>query len=201
MARKLICRWCGEKSPRPEMKKVTTGNKTKVNKYYHKENCYEEFLAEEEFKKQEQEKRDSLYNTVMDIYGFKALPNSFYVQIEGLRHGNRVFKTQNMGKRYREGYDYDLIEETYLESKDAIEWSMRNKAFTNSANALNYGLSIIINNIYGVEKNRERRESREHMEQIAENVKLDVNEEIPYDEFETSYKPKDKEEDFFDIFD
>lgn len=201
MARKLICRWCGEKSPRPEMQKVTTGNKTKVNKYYHKENCYEEFLAEEEFKKQEQEKRDSLYNTVMDIYGFKALPNSFYVQIEGLRHGNRVFKTQNMGKRYREGYDYDLIEETYLESKDAIEWSMRNKAFTNSANALNYGLSIIINNIYGVEKNRERRESREHMEQIAENVKLDVNEEIPYDEFETSYKPKDKEEDFFDIFD
>lgn len=201
MARKLICRWCGEKSPRPEMQKVVTGNKTKVNKYYHKEECYEEFLMEEEFKKVEQEKRDSLYNKVMDIYDTKALPNSFYIQIEGLRHGNRVFKTQNMGKRYREGYDYDLIEETYEESRDAIEWSLKNKAFVNLSNALNYGLSIIINNIYGVEKRRERMESREHMEEVAENVKLENSGGQPFDEFETSYKPKEKDDDFFDIFD
>ena len=201
MARKLICRWCGEKSPRPEMQKVVTGNKTKVNKYYHKEECYEEFLMEEEFKKVEQEKRDSLYKEVMDIYNTKALPNSFYIQIEGLRHGNRVFKTQSMGKRYREGYDYDLIEETYEESRDAIEWSLQNKAFVNLGNALNYGLSIIINNIYGVEKRRERVQSREHMEEIAENVKLENQGEVVFDEFETTYKPKEKDDDFFDIFD
>lgn len=201
MARKLKCRWCGESSPRPEMKKVVTGKKTKVNKYYHKDECYDEFIAEEEFKKVEQEKRDSLYKVVMEIYNTKALPNSFYIQIEGLRHGNRVFKTQNMGKRYREGYDYDLIEETYLESKDAIEWSLKNKAFVNLGNALNYGLSIIINNIYGVEKRRERMESREHMEEVAENVKLDNHGETIFDDFETSYKPKKKDDDFFDIFD
>lgn len=201
MARKLICRWCGEKSPRPEMQKVVTGNKTKVNKYYHKEECYEEFLMEEEFKKVEQEKRDSLYKKVMDIYDTKALPNSFYIQIEGLRHGNRVFKTQSMGKRYREGYDYDLIEETYEESRDAIEWSLQNKAFVNLGNALNYGLSIIINNIYGVEKRRERVQSREHMEEIAENVKLENQGESVFDDFESTYKPKEKDDDFFDIFD
>ena len=201
MARKLKCQWCGEKSPRPEMQKVVTGIKRKVNKYYHKDECYDEFLAEEKFKEEEQEKRDSLYNTVMEIYGTKALPNSFYVQIEGLRHGNRVFKTQNMGKRYREGYDYDLIEETYVESREAIEWSLKNKAFVNQSNALNYGLSIIINNIYGVEKRRERIESRENMEKIAENVKLDNQEEPVFDDFESTYKPKEKDDDFFDIFD
>ena len=106
-----------------------------------------------------------------------------------------------MGKRYREGYDYDLIEETYEESRDAIEWSLQNKAFVNLGNALNYGLSIIINNIYGVEKRRERIESREHMEEIAENVKLENQGEVVFDEFETTYKPKEKDDDFFDIFD
>ena len=78
---------------------------------------------------------------------------------------------------------------------------MRNKAFANLGNALNYGLSIIINNIYGVEKRRERIESREHMEKIAENVKLENQEEHVFDNFESTYKPKEKDDDFFDIFD
>lgn len=201
MARKLICRWCGGKSPRHEMKRVVTGNKRKVNKYYHKKDCYEEFLAEEEFKKEEQEKRDSLYSKVMEIYDVKALPNQFYMQIEGLRHGNRVFRKQNMGKRYREGYDYDLIEDTYDESRDAIEWSLQNKAFVDLGNALNYGLSIVINNIYGVEKKKERIQSREHMEKVSENVKNENKDDYSFDEFDSTYKPKEKDDDFFDIFD
>lgn len=196
MARKLKCQWCGEKSPRPEMEKVTTGVKTKVNKYYHKEECYDEFLAEDAFKKEEAVKKDSLYEVVMEIYDVKALPNSFYMQIEGLRHGNRVFKRQNMGKRYREGYGYDLIEATYKESIDAIEWSLHNKAFDNLANALNYGLSIVINNIYGVEKKFERMQSREHMEEIAESNKVG---EPDIGEFQPSFKIK--EEDDSDIMD
>lgn len=198
MPRKLKCQWCGEKGPRPEMHKVTQG---KVNKYYHEKDCYEEFLAEEKFKEEEALKRDSLYKTVMDIYGTKALPNTYYMQIEGLRHGNRVFKKQNIGKRYREGYDYDLIEETYKESVDAIEWSMKNKPFQNLANALNYGLSIVINNIYGVEKRRESVKSREDMARISENVK-EVNPEEMFDDFVPSYKKKERpENDILDILD
>ena len=148
MARKLICRWCGNKSEIEFMEKVTKG---KTNKYYHKEECYEAYLKEEEFKVEEALKRDSLYQKVMDIYDVKALPTSYYMQIEDLRHGNRIFKNQKIGKRYREGYDYDLIEETYDESRSAIEWSLKNKAFVNLSNMLNYGLSIVINKIYEVE--------------------------------------------------
>lgn len=192
MGRKLICQWCGSKDTRDKMKQVKVGVTTKVNKYYHKEECYQAYLDEEEFKKEEAVKRDSLYETIMKIYDTKALPNSFYMQIEGLRHGNRVFKRQNMGKRYRQGYDYDLIEETYLYSEDAIEWSLDNKAFTNLANALNYGLSIIINNIYNVEMKRDAVRSREHMEKIAENVRKD--EDLPANIFESSYKKSKEDE-------
>lgn len=186
MGRKLICQWCGEKSTKDKMVQVKVGVTTKVNKYYHEEECYQAYLEEEEFKEIEAVKRNSLYETIMKIYDVKVLPNSFYMQIEGLRHGNRVFKRQNMGKRYREGYDYDLIEETYLYSKDAIEWSLDNKAFTNLANALNYGLSIIINNVYNVELKRDSIRDREHMEKIAENVREEDN--LSANTFESSYK-------------
>ena len=197
MARKLKCQWCGDKSERPEMEKVTKG---KVNKYYHKESCYLEYLAEEEFKKEEAIKKDNLYRKVMEIYEVKALPNSFYMQIEGVRHGNRVFNKQKIGKRYREGYDYDLIEETYEYSREVIEWSLKNKAFTSLANALNYGLSIVINNIYGVEKRRDSIRKRADMEKISENVK---SEEDIFDEFETSYQSNKEEvdSDFLDMLD
>lgn len=200
MGRKLICQYCGSKSTRDKMQQVKVGVTTKVNKYYHKEDCYQAYLDEEEFKKEEAIKRESLYETIMSIYDTKVLPNTFYMQIEGLRHGNRVFKRQNMGKRYRQGYDYDLIEETYLYSKDAIEWSLDNKAFTNLANALNYGISIIINNIYNVERRREAIQSREEMEMIAENVRKE--DDLPANVFETSYKKaKEDEDDISFLFD
>lgn len=192
MGRKLICQYCGEKSTKDKMVQVKVGVTTKVNKYYHEEECYQAYLDEEEFKKEEAVKRDSLYETIMRIYDTKVLPNSFYMQIEGLRHGNRVFKRQNMGKRYRQGYDYDLIEETYLYSEDAIEWSLDNKAFTNLANALNYGISIIINNIYNVEMKRDSVRSREHMEAIVENVREEDN--LPANLFESSYKKAKEDE-------
>lgn len=192
MGRKLICQWCGEKSTKDKMVQVKVGVKTKVNKYYHEKDCYNAFLEEEEFKKIEAVKRDSLYETIMKIYDVKVLPNSFYMQIEGLRHGNRVFKRQNMGKRYREGYDYELIEDSYLYSQDSIEWSLENKAFTNLANALNYGLSIIINNIYNVEMKRDSKRDKEHMEKVVENVKSEN--ETPVDFYESSYKRNKKDE-------
>jgi len=177
------------------MEKVTKG---KTNKYYHKEECYEAYLKEEEFKVEEALKRDSLYQKVMDIYDVKALPTSYYMQIEDLRHGNRIFKNQKIGKRYREGYDYDLIEETYDESRSAIEWSLKNKAFVNLSNMLNYGLSIVINKIYEVERKRDTVKKREHMEEITNNTK----DPIVFDDFETSYKKKKEDnEDFFDMLD
>lgn len=192
MGRKLICQYCGSKDTRDEMVQVKFGITTKVNKYYHKKDCHEAFLKEEEFKKEEAVKRDSLYETVMGIYDVRVLPNSFYMQIEGLRHGNRVFKRQNMGKRYREGYDYDLIEESYLYSEDSIHWSLDNKAFTSMANALNYGLSIVINNIYNVELKRDTRRDREHMEKVAESVREE--DDLLANVFETSYRKAEKDE-------
>lgn len=196
MARKLKCQWCGDKSVKEEMVQVTKG---KVNKYYHASECYDEFLAEEKFKQVEAEQKDSLSRTVMDIYDVKALPPSFYMRIEGLRHGNQVFNKQRMGKRYREGYTYDLIEETYKDSRDAIEWSLRNKAFVNMANALNYGMSIIINNIYNVERKRDAVASKNHFRELSENTEEFDDIDI---EFDNSYKKNtDTDEDFFAMLD
>lgn len=198
MARKVKCRWCEEKKDKELMTIVMKG---KTKKYYCTENCYPEFLEEEEFKKEEAKKKSQLFQTVSRIYGIKALPSGFFAQIEDLRHGNRVFNKQFMGKRYREGYEYDLMEETYLESEESIRWARNNKAFLNLTAELNYGLAIIINNIYDVERRKEATASREHFKKMNENVNEENDfEEEDIVEFQSSYKKKEKDNilDFLD---
>ena len=168
------------------MVQVKIGVTTKVNKYYHEEDCYDAFIEEEKFKEKEAREKDSLVQTVMDIYDVKALPNTFYMQMEGLRHGNRLFSRQKLGWRYREGYEYNLIEESYLYSKDSIDWSLEKKAFVNLSNALNYGLTIVINNMYNVELIRDTKRNKEHMEKVADNVREE--DDLPANFYESSYQ-------------
>lgn len=173
------------------MVQVKVGITTKVNKYYHEKDCYDAYVEEEKFKKKEAKEKDSLVQTVMDIYDVKALPNTFYMQMEGLRHGNRLFSRQKIGRRYREGYEYNLIEESYLYSKDSIDWSLENKAFVNLSNALNYGLTIVINNMYNVELIRDTKRNKEHMEELSNNVKGDS---IAQQYYDSSYKKAKEDE-------
>ena len=185
MGRKVKCQWCGEKSDSDEMKFELYGAREQ-KKYYHK-NCYNYYLKDKKFKEKERVEKDNLIEKIKKIYNVKEVPRQVYPLIEALRNGQPVFgNRQNTGKRYKEGYSYNLIEKTYDYCADTIEYWNSVKGFDSFMGAFKYGLSIVIDKIYFVEKKEEEKENKDIL--IEKHIKKAKETEVL---FETSYmKPK-----------
>lgn len=196
MARNVKCRWCGlTDTPKDEMEFELVGNAKPVKKYYHK-NCYKEFLEDKKFKEEEALELDSLKKTVEDIFGIQQLPNQAYPFLQKLRNGEQVFGRQTMGKRYKEGYKYSLIEEAFRHCEDTIQYWLGVKDFNGFMGAFKYSLSIVIDKIYIVEQRVQERESKQAM--IDSHVNRVVSED---DFFESNYKKPSKKKEENDLLD
>lgn len=143
-----------------EMEFEVVGEKRPLKKFYHKA-CYKEHLAEKQFKQEEAEKLDKLVHTIQEIYGVSSLPNQAYPFLQKLRNGEPVYGKQQVTKRYKEGYDYLLIEETFDYCSSTIEYYNSVKNFDGFMSAFRYALSIIIDKIYLVEKRAQERLKQE----------------------------------------
>lgn len=196
MGRKVKCQWCEiTDTPKSEMEFELVGNKRPVRKYYHK-HCYQDFLKDKEFKEQEQKELDSLVETIEDIFGLRKqkLPKQAYPFLQKLRNGEQVFGRQTMGKRYKQGYKYSLIEKTFIHCEDTIHESLARISPDGFMGAFKYSLAIVIDKIYFVEQREEERKAKQSMaEKHMENV------EVSDDLFESNYQKKDKNDD--DILD
>lgn len=163
MARLVKCQHCGvADTPKDEMEFELVGKTKLVKKYYH-QTCYQEFLKDKRFKEKEAEELDKLKTTIEDIFGIKQLPNQAYPFLQKLRNGEQVFGNHNMGKRYKEGYTYSLIEETFRYCEDTIQYWLGVKDFNGFMGAFKYALSIVIDKIYYVEQRVKERESKQAM--------------------------------------
>lgn len=186
--RKLICRWCRGKDTDDYMVIVKDG---KQNKRYHKEACYDEYIADQEFKRKEREEMDELVETIKEVHDIKLVPNQFYSYLQDLRNGNELFG--NVGKkRSKEGYPYRVIAQTYRECQGAINWARDNREFNGSLNFLRYTRAIIVDKIDEV---HERVLSRERQEE--EITEVDQSGSYELDTF--TYKEKDDEMDISDM--
>lgn len=181
------CQRCKIDDTHKDSMKVEYVGSKNTPKYYH-ENCYNEHLKEKQFKEEESRKLDELVKVIQDIYGIKELPTQVYPFIQKLRNGESVFNKQQTGKRYKQGYDFEIIKETYNYCSDTIEYWNQQKDFNGSfMNAFRYGLSIVIDKIYFVEQRMENRKQQvkaierqmKHMSESEEDV-----------EFVSSYKKK-----------
>ena len=150
-----VCRWCKNKG---EMEDMIAEQSGKSNKYYH-ESCYvNEYLPDKEFKQEQMAKKDKLYDKVAEIYNIPKteLPKPYFVFIENLRNGEEVFKGQRRSEKYKEGYDYDIIEKTYDYCRNDIQYWNEAKDFDSVYTSLRYGLRIIIDKINYVNRQHER---------------------------------------------
>lgn len=199
--REVTCQWCKGKSPKDQMAVQVTGKKRKINKYYHQDKCYNEFLEDKEFKRLEAERKDNLVQEIQRIYAVKALPSTVFPLLEALRNGNRIFGKQNMTKRYKQGYEYELIQETFAYCEDRIDYSVKVKNFNDITGAIKYGLSIVINHIHTVEKMIETRNAHAELAKEKAKAMRDSQTYIEDDAvFKTSFKRADAEtlSDFLD---
>ena len=177
-----------------DMEFEMVGIKKPAKKYYHKK-CFEEHLKEKAFKEQERVELDKLIEVIKDIYGVKDVPKTAYPYLQDLRNGNKFFGRYDY--KYKGGYSYDLIAETFDYCSDTIEYWNSQKSFTGFTNALRYGLAIVCDKLSIVENKRKQREKQEsliekHLEQT----------DASQQEFETAYKkPAKKKDDILDFLD
>ena len=193
------CQWCGvSDTHEKDMNIELVGDKKPLKKRYHK-HCHVEYLKDKKFKEEEQIKQDALDLVLKDIYGVKQIPTQAWTLLQHMRNGDPVFgKRQRISKRYKEGYDYLLIKETFEYCSETIEYWNSVKNFDGFMGAFKYALSIVIDKIYIVEQ---RVKDREKRKQLIE-MHLEKVEAEGFEDFETSYKkPSKSSNDLSDFLD
>lgn len=197
------CQWCGiDDTLMEDMEFEVKGEKAPKKLFFHKD-CYGDYREKQDFLDKERAEKDALVEVINDIYRPKGgIPRQAYPFLEAIRNGEPVFgDKQQIGKRYKEGYSYDLIRETYEHCTETIEYWNSVKGFDGFMQAFKYGLSIIIDKIYMVEQRVLERQKQERMieKHVADNPFVDEHFEV---EYETNFKKKDtKKNDITDFLD
>lgn len=182
--KQAMCQLCKIKALKEDMEFEMVGTKTPLAKYYHKGACWETRLKEKAFNEIESKELDDLVEIIKEIYGVKLIPSNSYPFLQALRNGTKFFGKNDY--KYKQGYSYDLIAETFNYVSESIEYANRTKSFNGFNNALRYGLAIVCDKLSVVEQRRNLREKQsilidKHLESIESE-----------DEFVSSYKKKDK---------
>lgn len=190
---KRVCRWCKKKGESDFMVFEEVG---KTKKYYCK-SCYEnDYLPDKKYKEEQKQKKEKLYEKVAEIYEIPLteIPKSYFVFVENLRNGEAVFNGQKRSEKYKQGYDYDIIEKAYDYCRKDIEYWNGAKDFDSISIALRYGLRIIIDKINYVE----RLEKRYKAEETVSSAKVEGY----IEKFDSTYtKNKKHEKDISDFLD
>jgi hypothetical protein len=181
------CQWCKEQGLLEDMTFEMSNAKKPVKKFYHND-CYDDYLKDKEFKQMEAEELDKLVEKIKEIYGAKAVPSSIYPYLQDLRNGTKFFGKYDY--KYKQGYTYDLITETFDYCSETIEYWNAKKSFNGLTSALKYALAIVCDKLQVVENRRKRRESQKQLiDKHLENVDVET------EQFNSSYKKKKKSED------
>lgn len=160
------------------------------NKFLHPE-CKEKEIQRVLENQIEQEKKDEFWETLSNIVNLKYvdIPPRIYTLAQNLRSGNPVFNKKSTDRRYRDGFDWDVMTRTVLDSKDKIRKAIETIDFKSIDSALYYVMKIIVNRIPLVHKKMEREakalESKKRKEEsisqedIKNIVEYEYEDEIP----------------------
>jgi hypothetical protein len=178
------CKRCGVSDTHKDDMEVEYVGEKKTPQRYHR-HCYQEHLEEKVFKEQERKELDVLVEKIKEIYGVKTIPNSCYPYLQDLRNGTKFFGKYDY--KYKEGYTYDLIAETFDYCSDTIEYWNGRKNFNGFTSALRYGLAIVCDKLSVVEQ---RRKDKERQDMLIDLHVASTGEES--EEFVSSFKKKKK---------
>src|SRR6185312_12700724 len=135
------CQLCGIDDTLLEDMSFEEVGKNNVKKFYHNDS-FVEHRKKQDYLDKELKELDDLRVSIQKIYGIEQLPHQAYPLLQNLRMGNPVLGgRQKIGKRYREGYSYPLIQETFGYCSDTIEYWNSKKDFDGFMQAFKYALA------------------------------------------------------------
>jgi hypothetical protein len=145
--------------------------------YYHPNPCHVKFLEHKEFLKKELDEKNELMDVVCAIHkiNLQSVPTGFYsYTLEPFRSNNSVHTKIN--KRYKEGFTYTTIKDTYLYCHEKIKLAIGKKqeqgGFGNLDGELKYCFRIVQNNIENMIRNKRKKEnSKLREEKVIEGAK------------------------------
>ena len=165
------------------------------NRYLHPE-CKEMEIEKFKINQIEQEKKDIFWETLAEIVNLKFvdIPPRIYTLAQNLRSGNPVFNKRKTDKRYREGFEWDVMTRTLIDSKKKIRTAIETKDFQSIDSALYYIMKIVVNRIPLVHQKMEREKKALEVQKAREAslTQEDIKNIIQYQYDEEDEKPRKK---------
>lgn len=165
------------------------------NRYLHPE-CKEMEIEKFKINQIEQEKKDIFWETLAEIVNLKFvdIPPRIYTLAQNLRSGNPVFNKRKTDKRYRDGFEWDVMTRTVIDSKQKIRTAIETKDFQSIDSALYYIMKIVVNRIPLVHQKMEREKKALEVQKAREAslTQEDIKNIIQYQYDEEDEKPRKK---------
>lgn len=165
------------------------------NRYLHPE-CKEMEIEKFKINQIEKEKKDIFWETLAEIVNLKFvdIPPRIYTLAQNLRSGNPVFNKRKTDKRYRDGFEWDVMTRTVVDSKKKIRTAIETKDFQSIDSALYYIMKIVVNRIPLVHQKMEREKKALEVQKAREAslTQEDIKNIIQYQDDEEDEKPRKK---------
>lgn len=165
------------------------------NRYLHPE-CKEMEIEKFKINQIEQEKKDIFWQTLAEIVNLKFvdIPPRIYTLAQNLRSGNPVFNKRKTDKRYRDGFEWDVMTRTVIDSKKKIRTAIETKDFQSIDSALYYIMKIVVNRIPLVHQKMEREKRALEVQKVREAslTQEDIKKIVRYQYDEEDEKPRKK---------
>lgn len=207
----VICQLCKKKDT--DKKEMSTIDNKKG--YFHS-HCIDAENERQAFLDREREEKDSLVDEIVRIHklsGRQSIPPRFYSDVlEPFRSDNVV--RQKINKRYKEGFDYKTILDTYLYLESNKIKAFLTKKELSEGNGivsifgeLKYVFKIVSNNIENmIRAKRKKQNSKVRKEKVLEGAKemMQISGKLREKRNNLKLNPKVKDEsqiDYDDLFD
>lgn len=159
----------------------------------HKE-CRESLVQKDLAEKEERLKREHFWETftkMLDIET-KDIPNNIYEYGMNLRNGNSNNRgcSKYVDKRYRDGFEWDIIEMTLVESKDNIRYALDTKNFKSVTSLFRYLFAIISDKVVLINKREQYK--KQELERIQKTT-IDDEQMRAYEEEEQPKRKRKKQ--------
>lgn len=173
--RKVKCPICNQLDFRSIMVQVDN------MRYYHINDCHQQYIEQQEYQKQENKKWSDLYEYIKELHGLIVLPPWNVTRLKNLRKGIDT-KEKKEFQRYRIGVEFDLMLEAYKLQEDKIKWFIKDVLNDGKdASDINKCISMMLNGLNTAWKNRQIKikQEQEIAKALSETIAKDMSIEEP----------------------
>lgn len=191
MARQVKCYSCEEKGQKEEMEFELSPSGARM--HYHKGECWEKRLKHKAFIENDLKEKDELNKVIMELHQIPEgvqVPSQFWTAIQDLRNGSYLYKGKV--RKYKQGFEYPMITETYLVCKNAIKQARKTKNFDGLMSELRYCLAIVKDKIVMVKKKKEKLVAKKVIEEQKSQLYAEVQQDEPVDDEKNIKRPVKK---------